>query len=139
MKRTTIITGVTVIAFIILTTGLFAQDLLSVVLHKKGDIIGAKVSNTQGEKLGEISGLVFDKDTGDITYVVISDEGIRENGGRLVPVPFDALRFINDRNAQINISMEKMASAPTIEKGDLSVMNERKWGVDTHKFYGTRP
>lgn len=139
MKKANTIIGAMVITVFLLLTSLSAGDIMSVVIHKKSNIIGATVSNVQGEKLGEISDLVFDKDTGNITYVVLSHEGVTGNGEKMIPVPLDALRFINDKNVNLNMSMEKLASAPGFEKANLPDMTERQWNIDTHKFYGVRP
>lgn len=139
MKKVNILIAVMVITLFFLLTSLSAGNMMSVVIHKKSDIIGATVRNIQGEKLGEITDLVFAKDTGNITYVVLSHEGITGNGERLIPVPLDALRFINDKNVQINISMEKLASAPGFEKANVPDMTARQWNIDTYKFYGIRP
>lgn len=113
MVKATMIIVASVITLFFLLTGSFAGNLLSVDIHKKNSIIGATVRNIQGEKLGEISNLAFDKNTGKITYVVLSDGGITSNGEKLTPVPLAALRFINEKNAQLNISKERLDSSGT--------------------------
>ena len=116
MVKATMIIVASVITLFFLLTGSFAGNLLSVDIHKKNSIIGATVRNIQGEKLGEISNLAFDKNTGKITYVVLSDGGITSNGEKLTPVPLAALRFINEKNAQLNISKERLDASPFFEK-----------------------
>ena len=113
MAKATMIIVASVITLFFLLTGSFAGDLLSVDIHNKNNIIGATVRNIQGEKLGEISNLAFDKDTGKITYVILSDGGITSNGEKLTAVPLAALRFINEKNAQLNISRERLDSSGT--------------------------
>ena len=139
MTIASLIINVTVITLFFLLTSLSAADMLSVVIHKENNIIGATVSNTQGEKLGEISDLVFSKDTGNITYVALSHEGITGNGNKIIPVPLDALRFIDAKNAHLNMSIEKLASAPSFEKANLSDMTERQRHIDIQRFYGISP
>jgi sporulation protein YlmC with PRC-barrel domain len=116
MAKATMVIVASVITLFFLLTGSFAGDLLSVDIHKKNNIIGATVRNIQGEKLGEISNLTFDKDTGNITYVILSHVGITSNGEKLTPVPLDALRFINEKNAHLDISKERLDSSPFFEK-----------------------
>jgi sporulation protein YlmC with PRC-barrel domain len=123
MEKATMIIIASVITLFFLLTGAFAGDILSTVIHKKNNIIGATVRNIQGEKLGEISNLTFDKDTGNITYVILSHGGITRNGEKLTPVPMDALRFINEKNVQLNISKERLDASPIFEKRKFARYN----------------
>lgn len=135
MTKATVIIGAALITIIFMLTGSFGGDINSVVLHKKNNIIGATVSNMKGEKLGAISDLAFDKDTGNIAYVILSYTGMTGRGEKLIPVPLDALRFISEKNAYLNISKEKLASASSIEKAILSEMKDQQWNIDTQQFY----
>jgi sporulation protein YlmC with PRC-barrel domain len=72
MGKAIMIIVASVITLFFLHAESFAGDMLSVKIHKSNNIIGATVRNIQGKKLGEISNLMFDKDTGNITYVIIS-------------------------------------------------------------------
>jgi len=123
MKKATMIIIASVITLFFLFTGAFAADLLSTRIHKKNNIIGATVRDIQGEKLGEISNLTFDKDTGKITYVILSHGGITRKGEKLTPVPMDALRFINEKNVQVNISKERLDALHIFEKRNFARYN----------------
>ena len=107
MKKVTMLIIASITAGFLLQTAAFAENLLSTVIHKESKVIGTTVIDIQGEKLGEITKLTFDKDTGDITHVIISHESITRNGEKLTSVPIDALRFINEKKAQLNISFAR--------------------------------
>ena len=106
MKKVTMLIIASITAVLLLQTTTFAESLLNTVIHKESKVIGATVIDIQGEKLGEITNLTFDKETGDITHVILSQESITTNGEKLTSVPIDALRFINENKAQLNISKE---------------------------------
>ena len=58
---------------------------------------------------------------------------------RLVPVPINALTFKDETTMIINISKEKLATAPSFEKDKWPDMTNRQWSEDTHRFYGVQP
>ncbi len=116
MKEATLIIIVSITAVLFLQTAAFAENLLNTVIHKENTIIGVLVKDIQGEEVGHISSLTFDKDTGNITYVNISHADITRNGDKSTPVPIDALRFINEKNAQLNISKKRLYASPIIEQ-----------------------
>jgi len=136
MTKATLIIGATVITLLFMFTGSFAGNFR---IHKRINIIGATVSNTQGEKLGAISDIAFDKDTGKIAYVILSYEGTTGSGEKLITVPLSALRFINEKNAKIDISKEKLASAYSFEKANLPDMKDKPLIIDTQKIYSMVP
>ena len=65
---------------------------------KASDIIGMTVQNDQQEKLGKVSNLVVDVESGRIVQVIISSGGFLGMGETLSPVPPGALQHQGGQN-----------------------------------------
>ncbi len=60
---------------------------------KASNLIGAKVQDTEGKKLGDIKDLVIDPLEGDIEYVVLDFGGFLGIGDKYFAVPWEAMRL----------------------------------------------
>src|SRR5690348_5094968 len=98
-------TWIPLVALLALFTGSFgtpsyaARDKSGVL--KASDLIGKKVEDTEGKKLGDIKDLVIDPMEGDIEYVVLDFGGFLGIGDKYFAVPWDALRPSDDRKALV--------------------------------------
>ena len=140
MRRLTTIIAISMITAGLLLTGAFAAQITtsdrSGVTQWAGDIIGATVKNLQGDTLGKITDLSISNDR--VTFAVISHGGVIGVGDKLVLVPMNALSIKDNKNATLDISKDKFATAPKFEKSSADFSN-RQWTDDTYKFYGVQP
>ena len=87
-----------------------------------GDIIGATVKNSQGDRLGKVEDLALDLESGRIVQVIISTGGFF--GGTLTAVPPQALHCEGtSKTLRLEANREKLAAAPRFEMA--------KWGEDS--------
>jgi sporulation protein YlmC with PRC-barrel domain len=96
-------------------------------------LMGDPVRNPEGERMGELSELMIDLDTGRIGYAVVSFGGLLGLGDKLFAMPWDVLR-VDTENRQIilDVSKETLENAPGFDKSDWPTTAEH-WGlVDTH-------
>jgi len=95
-------------------------------------IIGLKVQNGFGDKLGDINYLVLDS-TGKVSTAVIGVGGFLGVGEKNVGVPYGDLKFTNDKNgAQIAIvdaTKDSLSSAPNYVWTEKSAMDKIKDGA----------
>lgn len=142
MRKLTTIIVINMIALVLVLTGAFAADMMSersATTHWASNIIGSTVKNNQGETLGKITDLTLSKDR--VTFAVISHGGILGIGDKLIPIPMNALSIADDKTVLLDISKEKLATAPNFEKDSKKWpdFSNRQWTADTYRFYGVQP
>jgi len=113
-------------------------------IYRASKIIGTNVENPQGEALGEIEEVVFDPQTGRITYAVLSFGGFLGVGEKHFAIPWAALtpqagRTTAAQRFVLNIDKERLKSAPGFEKTAWPNMADHRWGEQVHAFYGVKP
>lgn len=81
---------------------------------RMNNYIGKPVMNANGEQIGTINDVLFDK-SGSISTVAISVGGIMGVGGKLVAVPFSALTYTGANDARVitvPVTAEALKDAP---------------------------
>ncbi len=107
---------------------------------KASSVIGTSVVNAQDENLGDIKEVVIDPDTGKVAYAVVSFGGFLGMGEKLFAVPYSALDYRLERNEYvIDISKERLESAPGFDPAHWPTMTDEKWNRDVYQFYGRSP
>jgi hypothetical protein len=105
---------------------------------KATNVIGASVTNPEGEKLGSINDLTMSAN-GRVRFAILSSGGVLGMGGKLIAVPMKALSFKDDKNAILNISKKRLATAPSFDENNWPDMADRQWSEDMFRFYGVTP
>jgi sporulation protein YlmC with PRC-barrel domain len=99
-------------------------------------IIGSKVINLEGQRVGTIDDLVIDIDTGTIGYAVLEFGGIMGFGDKLFAVPWQSLTSVPAEGIFIiDQSKAKLAKAPGFDKNDWPDVGDRSWGAGIYEFY----
>jgi sporulation protein YlmC with PRC-barrel domain len=70
-------------------------------LLRANKVEGLKVCNRQGMSLGTIKDLLIDRPSGRVAYVVISYGSTLGIGGKLYPLPWDALTYDTEMHAYV--------------------------------------
>ena len=96
-------------------------------------IIGDKVENTKGEKIGKIKDIMLDITSGKIEYVVLEFGGFLEFNEKLFAIPFSALKLNPQKQFFIlNIEKDFLKKAPGFEKDHWPETNEHYTDVTTY-------
>jgi hypothetical protein len=83
---------------------------------KATDVIGMTVNNVQDQKLGKVSDLALDVESGRIVEVIIATGGFMGMGSTLTAVPPNALqRDAAQHVLKLDISKEKFSAAPRFD------------------------
>lgn len=92
-------------------------------------LVGQDVTNSIGEKVGDVSDLLFDK-SGRITMAVIGVGGFLGLGEKYVAVPFDVLTFSTgakgERVVTAQLSKEALQAAPEFKPNEKTTFMKAK-------------
>ncbi len=81
---------------------------------RAANYIGKPIVNSAGEKIGDVSDLLFDR-TGKISTVVVGVGGFLGLGAKQVGLPFEAVTYADkngDRQIMVPLTKEALQSAP---------------------------
>lgn len=147
-KVLTVVLSLTMIVFF--AVGAYAAEMggmkatdpmaaTSTQAFKATNLIGADVKNLQGEELGKISDLAINPQ-GNVVFAVISRGGTLGIGAKMVPIPISALQIEpSGKVARLDITKQKLDSAPSFTSNNWQDMTNRQWTEDTYKYYGVSP
>lgn len=109
------------------------QELYGVV--SATTIIGEKVVDREGGKLGKVRELLVDAGLGRLAYAVLSC------GGRYFAVPWQAFEFSNTQKKLIlNVDRKELEAAPGFDKdGPWPDFADPAWNDEIQRFYVRRP
>ena len=97
-------------------------------------IIGDKVENTEGEKVGKIKDLMIDLSSGKIDYVVLEVGGFLGINDKLFAIPFSAFKP-NPHNQDFKLDVKKdfLEKAPGFDPNHWPETNNHEF--DSHTAY----
>jgi hypothetical protein len=100
---------------------------------RAGDMIGGSLRNTRDEHLGEISDVVFDPESNQITHALAEVGGFLGLGQDVVAVPLSALRVTDDHETYIlAMTPERLEEAPRVQ-GDT--LQQPDWAQENDMYY----
>lgn len=118
------------------TTQVEARPKVLAASTLKGNV----VKNLAGEKLGTIEEFMIDLENGRIGYCVLSFGGVLGIGDKLFAVPYRSMTLDTvDHTFTLDISRERLASAPGFDKNVWPDMTDRAWGERVYGFYNVEP
>lgn len=107
---------------------------------KASTLIGAKVQDTEGKKLGDIKDLVIDPIEGDISYAVLDFGGFLGLGDKYFAVPWEALKLgENQKYLILDVSKKVLKNAPGFPKDQWPDMSNGQWIITLYNFYDLPP
>jgi len=107
---------------------------------KASDVIGMTVNNYQDVKLGKVSDLAVDMESGRIVQVIISSGGILGLGATLTAVPPGALHQDPElETLQLDASSEKFNAAPRFDTAKWTECTQSNRLCETYGYYGQQP
>lgn len=94
-------------------------------------LIGQRVNDPQGERLGTISDLVLTPDHERVSYIVLSSGGIWGIGDDLHAIPCSALQKGEDDTCVLNISKQQLDNAEGFDQDRWPSQPDARWSVLT--------
>jgi sporulation protein YlmC with PRC-barrel domain len=96
---------------------------------RTSELIGNKVTDSQGKELGEISDMVLDLQGGKVHAAVLEFGGILGMGEKHYAFPVSQLKPGKNRNQfTMNIDKQKLENAEGFAKNEWPAMNDDYWG-----------
>lgn len=99
-------------------------------------MIGSKVKNFEGEDLGKIEDILFDLQSGHITFAILSLGGILGLGDKLFAIPWEALGLDHEDKVVMNIDKTLLEKAEPLDKNNTSLTFDRGWAQRIYDYYG---
>jgi sporulation protein YlmC with PRC-barrel domain len=119
--KTTIWYGATV-AVVGLAAAILGQDEITSTSSSSSSyvptskLVGRKITSVQGEEIGVIKDVVFDRSNGRMAYTVVSTGDAQTGGGKIVVVPWTVYSPTSDASAlRVNVDREKIHNAPLFD------------------------
>lgn len=104
------------------------------------DLKNRKVSNQQGDTLGNIEEVVLDLQTGQIAYLLLASGGFLGIGEKYLPVPMEALYYKPEAGEyQMDITKDRLKEAPQIAVKDWPNRPDKQYVDDLYRYYGYKP
>jgi sporulation protein YlmC with PRC-barrel domain len=94
-----------------------ARDVTEVPWTISSDqITGTEIRNARDEYLGDVDDIVFDRETGEVTYVIVSHGGFLGIGADHVAIPWDILQVAPGMNLFVlNVPETVIENAPRVD------------------------
>lgn len=98
-------------------------------VNKASSFMGMSVENLQKDKLGTVKDLVFDPDSGKISYAVLGIGGVFGVGDKLIAVPLGSLRpERGEKYLVLNMTRDEVKNAPGLAKNNWPSLNDPALG-----------
>jgi sporulation protein YlmC with PRC-barrel domain len=109
-------------------------------LVKASELMGKNIHNREGQKIGDVSELAIDLQSGKVQFALVSFGGFLGIGEKLVAVPFQLFQpGPKGEYLVLDVPKEKLEQAPKFDKDKWPDMNDEKWGREVTTFYGVEP
>lgn len=102
-------------------------------VHRITELRGRTIRTPDGVTIGPINEFVLDPSNGRILYAVTTRDGAS------VPIPWSALRPVNDKEFQLSITADRWKAAPVIETERWTTMAEPQWTQQVYRYYEVKP
>lgn len=96
-----------------------------------GDIV--KLQN--GDRVGMVENLLIDQKTGKVAFLVIGRGGILGFGVDLVPIPWQEVASVSNKQIMLKVDRQKLQSAPTLERS-YAKLNTPGFLSKVDQYYG---
>ncbi|HEY6927658.1 MAG TPA: PRC-barrel domain-containing protein [Steroidobacteraceae bacterium] len=101
-------------------------------------VLGTKVSDTTGNKIGHIEDVILDKGTNSILFAVVSFGGFLGMGEKYHPIPWAALDYEPSEAAYVvNYTKEQLEAAPSGSIEELTRDDGLAFRDRTYDYYKT--
>jgi sporulation protein YlmC with PRC-barrel domain len=99
-------------------------------------VLGTKVQDPKGQKIGEVKDVVLDKESNNILFAVVSFGGFLGMAEKYHPLPWAALDYDESQNSYVvNYTKEQLQAAPAGSVEELTQNDGLTYRDRTYKYY----
>jgi sporulation protein YlmC with PRC-barrel domain len=103
-------------------------------------VIGTKVKDSHGRKIGEIEDIILDKQSNTVMFAVVSFGGYLGIGEKYHPLPWAALDYDErDNGYLVNVTVDQLRAAPTGSMDELTGNDGSAIRDKTYSYYRINP
>lgn len=108
---------------------------------RASQVMNKDVESPRGEKIGSINDVIIDEKTGRVAFGILEgDSSFVGASGKYYAVPWKAFTPSSAGDKLVlNVTKEKMASAPSFTKDSWPNLADRKYMSEVYKYYGISP
>jgi len=104
-------------------------------LVKSAALIGTKVNDAGGHKLGVIREVFIDRDAGIVRFVAIEPSGLFTAGGKYRPLPWRLLTHDEKAEAYVaNLAKDRFKEVPAYDRDQLNSATYG-WAAQVERFF----
>lgn len=105
--------------------------------QKASDIIGLKLENNEGQKVGDVEDLAIDLQSGRIVQIIVSTGGFLSMGERYNAVPPSRVQWHpTDKSLRFDITREKLKAAPAFDMSAWKEFYQSERVQEAYRYYG---
>ena len=106
-------------------------------LMKSATLIGLKINDAGGHKLGAIREVFIDRDAGIARYVAVEPAGLFAAGGKYRPLPWRLLTWDDKDEVYVaDLTKDRFKEAPAYDRDQLG-STTYAWAEQVEKFFDT--
>jgi sporulation protein YlmC with PRC-barrel domain len=99
-------------------------------------VIGTKVQNAAGKKLGQVEDVILDKESNNIMFAVVSFGGFLGMGEKYHPLPWASLDYDENQDSYVlDYSKEQLEAAPVGSVEELTQNDGLNFRDRTYAYY----
>lgn len=99
-------------------------------------VLGTKVTDTAGNKIGQVEDVILDKESNNILFAVVSFGGFLGMGEKYHPIPWAALDYEPAEGAYVvSVTKEQLEAAPSGSIEELTRDDGMQFRDRTYDYY----
>lgn len=99
-------------------------------------VLGTKVTDTAGNKIGQVEDVILDKQSNNILFAVVSFGGFLGMGEKYHPIPWAALDYEPAEGAYVvSVTKEQLEAAPSGSIDELTREDGMQFREQTYDYY----
>ncbi len=107
---------------------------------KASELIGQKIENNEGQKVGSVEDLAIDLQAGRVVQLIVSTGGFLSMGERHSAVPPGSVHFrAKGKPLHFDITREKLKAAPAFEMSAWKDYYQSDRVQEAYRYYGEEP
>lgn len=109
------------------------------LMIRSANVLGTTIRGKGGHKLGTVRELFFERDTGQVRFVVLELAGMFTPSGKYHPIPWRSLRY--DEKSEVylsDLSKDQLKDSPAYDRDQLNDIHYG-WSEQTERYFRVDP
>lgn len=116
-----------------------ARSIPTVSLVGPDDMLGSRIVDCDGMRIGELQDMMLDLRVGRVAYGVVALDHAPDWSERLVAVPWNVMHIDGNGDLRVNAHRDWIERAPSMQAELLPTLLDHEWAVFIHSYFGAKP